>query len=183
MRSAVGATPVGAAAVEEPMRSAIAGFEEWGSPPMRARTQDELGRWLLENGRRADAEPLLDAARATFVEGRPRVGGRRRRQDGVAAQRARLGLTARSATDPLVSAGGVLSGVRQRPRGQPQSRLECGTPLAGAARVLREERKLVTALFCDLAGTARTPCSTISAHDQRCKTPTRCLATQGPAKR
>jgi tetratricopeptide (TPR) repeat protein len=54
--------------VESVLREAIAEYEEWGAMPYRARTQAELGAWLVTEGRGPEAAALLDSARATFVE-------------------------------------------------------------------------------------------------------------------
>jgi class 3 adenylate cyclase/tetratricopeptide (TPR) repeat protein len=54
--------------VESALREAIAEYEEWGAVPYRARTQAELGAWLVREGRGPEAASLLDSARATFVE-------------------------------------------------------------------------------------------------------------------
>ena len=56
------------AAVERDLREAITALEAYGAVPARARAQLELGRWLTESGRPAEAAPLLTAARDTFVE-------------------------------------------------------------------------------------------------------------------
>jgi class 3 adenylate cyclase/tetratricopeptide (TPR) repeat protein len=54
--------------VETALREAIAEYDEWGATPYRARTQAELGAWLVTQGRGEEAAELLDAARAVFAE-------------------------------------------------------------------------------------------------------------------
>jgi len=54
--------------VETTLREVIGEFEEWGAMPYRARTQAELGAWLVTQGRAAEATPLFDSARAAFAE-------------------------------------------------------------------------------------------------------------------
>ena len=55
-------------AIETGLRDAIAALDALGVVPDRARAQATLGRWLVEQGRRAEAEPELAAARTTFTE-------------------------------------------------------------------------------------------------------------------
>ena len=54
--------------VETTLREAIEEFEQWGAMPYRARTQAELGAWLVGQGRAGEAAPLLDNARAVFTQ-------------------------------------------------------------------------------------------------------------------
>ncbi len=54
--------------VESALREAISGFEQWGAMPYTARTQTELGAWLVDQGRAEEAAPLLDSARIAFAE-------------------------------------------------------------------------------------------------------------------
>lgn len=54
--------------VESTLREAIAEFETWGAMPYRARTQVDLGTWLVGQGRADEAAALLDSARAAFAE-------------------------------------------------------------------------------------------------------------------
>ena len=54
--------------VESTLHEAISELGEWGAIPFRARTQAELGAWLVDQGRAEEATPLLDAARTTFAE-------------------------------------------------------------------------------------------------------------------
>jgi class 3 adenylate cyclase/tetratricopeptide (TPR) repeat protein len=52
--------------VEAWLVAAIDGFDAYGSDPLAARAQADLGRWLGDQGRAADADPLLTAARVSF---------------------------------------------------------------------------------------------------------------------
>lgn len=54
--------------VESTLRVAIQGFDAWGAMPYRARTEAELGSWLIRQGRPDEATPLLESARAGFAE-------------------------------------------------------------------------------------------------------------------
>ena len=56
------------AIVERALREAIDDFDRWGSAQYRARTQADLGRWLVAQDRAPAAEPLLAAARSTYAE-------------------------------------------------------------------------------------------------------------------
>ncbi len=47
--------------------------DAWRSAPTAARARADLGAWLVHEGRIAEAEPLLAAARETFE----RLGARR----------------------------------------------------------------------------------------------------------
>jgi class 3 adenylate cyclase/predicted ATPase len=51
--------------VEAHLRAAMAGFIELGYPFHLARAQADLASWLIDRGRRSDAAPLLQEARAT----------------------------------------------------------------------------------------------------------------------
>jgi class 3 adenylate cyclase len=62
------ASTADAAAVEADLLNAIAALDRLHIVPDRARAQATLGRWLVGQGRRAEAEPHLAAARQTFVE-------------------------------------------------------------------------------------------------------------------
>jgi hypothetical protein len=55
-------------AVEDSMRSAIAGFAEWGSRPYLARAEAELGRWLVGLGRESEGVALIDKGVAVLRE-------------------------------------------------------------------------------------------------------------------
>ncbi len=57
-----------AAATEADLRAAVDALEEYGAVPVRARTQEALGRWLLSQGRTAEAEEQLARARHTYAE-------------------------------------------------------------------------------------------------------------------
>ena len=54
--------------IEADLRAAIAELDAYGAVGFRARAQEQLGSWLLGRGRGAEAESLLDAARATYTE-------------------------------------------------------------------------------------------------------------------
>ena len=56
------------AVIEQELLDAIAALDRLGIVPDRARAQATLGRWLSGQGRRADAEAHLAAARQTFTE-------------------------------------------------------------------------------------------------------------------
>ena len=62
------ATTADPATIEGDLMDAIAALDRLGTVPDRARAQATLGRWLVGQGRRADAEAHLAAARRTFVE-------------------------------------------------------------------------------------------------------------------
>jgi class 3 adenylate cyclase/tetratricopeptide (TPR) repeat protein len=55
-------------AIDKDLRDAIAALDDLGVVPDRARAQATLGRWLAGQGRQAEAEPYLAAARQTFTE-------------------------------------------------------------------------------------------------------------------
>jgi class 3 adenylate cyclase/tetratricopeptide (TPR) repeat protein len=55
-------------AIEQDLRDAIEALDGLGVAPDRARAQATLGRWLIGQGRRAEAEPQLAAARQTFTD-------------------------------------------------------------------------------------------------------------------
>jgi hypothetical protein len=54
------------ATVESDLRGAIAQLDAYGAVGYRARAQEEYGRWLVDQGRREEAESLFDAASATY---------------------------------------------------------------------------------------------------------------------
>jgi hypothetical protein len=54
--------------VEDHFRRGISALDAFGAIGERAVAQEELGRWLVDQGRPDDAEPLLAAARSTYVE-------------------------------------------------------------------------------------------------------------------
>ena len=56
------------AAIEADLLESIAALDRIGVAPDRGRAQATLGRWLVGQGRRAEAEPLLAAARQTFTD-------------------------------------------------------------------------------------------------------------------
>jgi class 3 adenylate cyclase len=53
--------------VEAELRAGIDALEAFGAVGYRAQAQEEFGRWLIGQGLPGDAEPLLDAARATYL--------------------------------------------------------------------------------------------------------------------
>ena len=53
---------------EADLREGIGALDAFGAVGERARAQEELGRWLVGQGRELDAEPLLVAARATYAD-------------------------------------------------------------------------------------------------------------------
>jgi tetratricopeptide (TPR) repeat protein len=55
-------------AVEASLRQAVDGFQIYGSVPLTARAQADLGRWLTDAGRTSDAERLLTLAQSAFEE-------------------------------------------------------------------------------------------------------------------
>ena len=52
--------------VETSLRAALDDARSWGSPVLAARCSGELGRFLVDQGRGEEAEPLLAAARAEY---------------------------------------------------------------------------------------------------------------------
>jgi len=54
--------------VEADLRAGIEMLGEYGAVPDRALAQEDLGRWLLGQGRSTEAAELLDAARQTYAE-------------------------------------------------------------------------------------------------------------------
>jgi class 3 adenylate cyclase/tetratricopeptide (TPR) repeat protein len=54
--------------VEADLRASIEALQAYGARPEVARTQEDLGRWLLKQGRHDEAIELLDAARRTYEE-------------------------------------------------------------------------------------------------------------------
>jgi class 3 adenylate cyclase len=55
------------AVIEADLSSAIGAFTDYDSPPNRARAHEELGRWMVAQGRIAEAVPHLDEARAVYT--------------------------------------------------------------------------------------------------------------------
>ena len=53
--------------VEQLLREALEGVTTWGAAPYRARTEAELGAWLISQGRPDEGGPLLDRGRATLA--------------------------------------------------------------------------------------------------------------------
>ena len=62
------ATSVDPAEIETDLHDAIAKLGALGLVPDRARAQATLGRWLSGQGRHAEAQPHLAAARQTFTD-------------------------------------------------------------------------------------------------------------------
>jgi hypothetical protein len=54
--------------VEDHFQRGISALDGFGSVGGRACAQEELGRWLVDQGRPGEAAPLLAAARSTYVE-------------------------------------------------------------------------------------------------------------------
>ena len=52
--------------VEDDLRAAVDAFAAYGSPPLTARAEESLGRWLAEQGRSEEADEFLAAARAGY---------------------------------------------------------------------------------------------------------------------
>jgi class 3 adenylate cyclase/tetratricopeptide (TPR) repeat protein len=52
--------------VEAELRAAVDALEAFGAAGLHARAEEELGRWLHDQGRDADARPLLASAAATY---------------------------------------------------------------------------------------------------------------------
>jgi hypothetical protein len=50
------------------LQEGIARLDEFGARGMAAQAREDLGRWLVDQGSSAEAEPLLTAARATYEE-------------------------------------------------------------------------------------------------------------------
>jgi class 3 adenylate cyclase/tetratricopeptide (TPR) repeat protein len=55
-------------AIEADLRTALDGYRRWGSRLFAARTAADFGVWLLREGRREEAEPLLAEARSVYAE-------------------------------------------------------------------------------------------------------------------
>lgn len=55
-------------AVEAELRTGIALLGDFGATGYRAQAQEELARWLVEQRRPEDAQPLVDAVRATYSD-------------------------------------------------------------------------------------------------------------------
>ena len=53
---------------EAELRAGIDALATFGAVGFQAQAQEELGRWLITQGRGHEASPLLDAARATYVD-------------------------------------------------------------------------------------------------------------------
>lgn len=53
-------------AIEADLLAGIAALDAYGAVPFRAQAQEDLGSWLVSQGRHADAAPHLDAARVTY---------------------------------------------------------------------------------------------------------------------
>ncbi|MGA8987767.1 ATP-binding protein, partial [Aeromicrobium sp.] len=56
------------ASVEPLLREAIVKFKAWGAAPYQARTEADLGVWLVNQGRAEEAAALLESARDVFNE-------------------------------------------------------------------------------------------------------------------
>ncbi len=54
--------------VEADLRAGIAALEAFGAVGYRARAQEELAHWLLDQNRPSDAEQLIEQARATYTD-------------------------------------------------------------------------------------------------------------------
>jgi predicted ATPase len=65
VRAASGDDPL---VVEAELRAGIEALDAFGAVGWVAQAQAELGRWLVNQGRLTDAEPLLDAARSTYKQ-------------------------------------------------------------------------------------------------------------------
>ena len=53
---------------ETEMRAGIAALDDFGAHGYRAQAQEELARWLVDQHRPDDAQPFIDAARATYTD-------------------------------------------------------------------------------------------------------------------
>jgi hypothetical protein len=53
--------------VEAELRAGIDALDTFGAVGYRAQTQEELARWLVDQGRPDEAKPLFDAARETYI--------------------------------------------------------------------------------------------------------------------
>ena len=53
---------------ETELRAGIDALRTFGATGFQAQAEEELGRWLVTQGRTDEAAPLLDAARTTFAE-------------------------------------------------------------------------------------------------------------------
>ena len=56
------------AMIEADLLAGIAALESYGAAPFRAQAQEELGTWLVGQGRDPEAQPHLRAARATYAQ-------------------------------------------------------------------------------------------------------------------
>jgi hypothetical protein len=54
--------------VEADLRAGVAGLARFGAVGDAARAEEELARWLVSQGRAAEAEPLFTSARATYQQ-------------------------------------------------------------------------------------------------------------------
>ncbi len=63
--AARGAAP---ADVEVDLRAGIVELDAYGAVGYRARAQEELGSWLITQGRGSEGHELLDTARATYEQ-------------------------------------------------------------------------------------------------------------------
>jgi hypothetical protein len=56
------------AAAEADLRAGVAGLAAFGAVADAARAEEELARWLISQGRAAEAEPMLEDVRATYEQ-------------------------------------------------------------------------------------------------------------------
>jgi len=54
--------------VEKDMRDGVSAFDAFGATGLRARAQEELARWLADQGRASDAAPLWEQVRTTYTD-------------------------------------------------------------------------------------------------------------------
>jgi hypothetical protein len=54
--------------VESDLRRGIVELEAFGARGLRAQAQEDLARWLVDQGRAPEARELVDHARATYTE-------------------------------------------------------------------------------------------------------------------
>jgi hypothetical protein len=52
--------------VEADLRAGVAGLEAFGAVGLHARAQEDLGRWLVTQGRSDEAERVIASARETY---------------------------------------------------------------------------------------------------------------------
>jgi len=50
------------------MRDGVSAFDAFGATGLRARAQEELARWLADQGRASDAAPLWEQVRTTYTD-------------------------------------------------------------------------------------------------------------------